>query len=87
MTPTRRPTIGASTNLHTGPRTGMNAAEGAEIVPSALFDKPLQPLGGDLVATGTLAISRLSLLVVAYSQVGNDIDKSPSILLDISGEL
>jgi len=47
----------------------------------------LLPFGGDLSGAGSLALTRLSCLVIAYSDVAGSTSRKPSLLLDLSGEL
>lgn len=48
---------------------------------------PLLPFGGDVAGAGSLAVTRLSLLVIAYSRVGNEDRGKPSVVFDFTGDL
>jgi hypothetical protein len=45
------------------------------------------PIGGDLAGAGSLAFTRLSLLMILQSKVGSHTIKKPSVLFDFSGQL
>jgi hypothetical protein len=45
------------------------------------------PLGGDLSGAGSLAITRLSVLGIFYTDVGGVRSKKPSVVFDLTGEL
>ena len=47
----------------------------------------LLPFGGDLSGAGSLALTRLSCLVIAYSEAAGAVSRKPSILIDLSGDL
>ena len=45
------------------------------------------PLGGDLSGAGSLAFTKLSLLTVLYSRIGDKTVRKPTILFDFTGQL
>lgn len=45
------------------------------------------PFGGDFIGMGSLAITKLSLLTVLYSNVNGEVSREPRILFDMAGEL
>jgi len=44
------------------------------------------PFGGDITGVGTLALSKLSLLVTMYSAVNHEISRKPRVLFTVGGE-
>ncbi len=44
------------------------------------------PFGGDITGVGTLALSKLSLLVTLYSAVNREVSREPRVLFTIGGE-
>jgi hypothetical protein len=48
---------------------------------------PVLPFGGDLAGAGSLALTKLSLLVIAYSHVDGEEPAKASVVFDFTGEL
>ncbi len=47
----------------------------------------LLPFGGDLAGAGSLALTRLTVLAIAYTKVDGEVSRHPSIVFDVTGEL
>lgn len=47
----------------------------------------MMPFGGDFIGGGSLALTRISLLVIAHTRIAGEIDSKASILFDLYGEL
>lgn len=47
----------------------------------------LLPFGGDLAGAGSLAFTRISILAIMESRVNQDVEKKPSVVFDVTGEL
>jgi len=45
------------------------------------------PFGGDLAGAGSLAFTRIAVLAILESRVGDDVKRKPSIVFDVTGEL
>ncbi len=48
---------------------------------------PVLPFGGDIAGAGSFALTRMSLLVIAYSRVGSEKSPKPSVVFDFTGDL
>ncbi len=47
----------------------------------------LMPIGGEVMGAGSLALSRLSILAILHSRVGDKTEGKPSVIFDLAGEL
>jgi hypothetical protein len=47
----------------------------------------LLPFGGDLSGAGSLALTRLSILVIAFNDVGGVKERKPMVTIDLTGDL
>ena len=47
----------------------------------------LLPFGGDLSGAGSLALTRLSILVIAFNDLAGVKERKPMVTIDLTGEL